>query len=174
MRFFLVFSLTLFCIQSKAQLAFIENFKPFCQKSFEGKVLFPEGDKNPFKGQSLQITVAVCETTLVRIPFIVGEDKSRTWVLTIDDNGLLLKHDHRHEDGTPDKITMYGGYANEKGNALQQFFPADEHTATLIPAAATNEWSLQWIDDQQKLHYMLSRNGELRFMAEFDLSTPVK
>jgi hypothetical protein len=25
------------------------------------------------------------------------------------EEGLQLKHDHRHEDGTPDEVTMYGG-----------------------------------------------------------------
>lgn len=135
--------------------------------------MFPEEDKNPFKGQELSIYFAACTETEVRIPFRVGEDHSRTWVLTLDEKGLLLKHDHRHEDGTPDAITMYGGYANSNGNAFAQHFPADAYTANLIPAAATNEWSLVLSSDKKTLSYILTRDGQLRFRADFDLREPV-
>lgn len=152
---------------------FTKNLSAFCGNHYSGKVVFPEGDKDPFKGEPLKIHFASCTETGIRIPFQVGNDKSRTWVITSDEKGLLLKHDHRHEDGTPDKITMYGGYAKAGGTDLTQSFPADEHTATLIPAAATNEWTLQLSDDKKTLSYMLSRNGELRFHAQFDLSKTV-
>ena len=54
---------------------------------------------------------------------MVGEDRSRTWILTLSEKGLLFKHDHRHPDGTPDKITMYGGWAAEGGTAYLNVFP---------------------------------------------------
>jgi len=44
-----------------------------------------------------------CSDKEIRIPFRVGEDKSRTWILSLDDRGLLFRHDHRHADGTPEK-----------------------------------------------------------------------
>lgn len=155
------------------QTDFIKNLSAFRDNHYAGKVVFPEGEKNPFNGQALKIHFAKCDASEVRIPFQVGNDKSRTWVLTLDEKGLLLKHDHRHEDGTPDKITMYGGYAKANGTAVSQAFPADEHTATLIPAAATNEWTLKLSDDKKSLSYMLSRNGELRFHAVFDLTEKI-
>ena len=117
--------------------------------------------------------MSVCNDTEVQIPFHVGEDKSRTWVLKLDDQGLLLKHDHRHADGTPDEITWYGGYAKTGGTAFSQAFPADEHTAKLIPAASTNEWSLVFGPDKKTLSYILSRDGNMRFQADFDLSKPL-
>ncbi|MCW5912243.1 MAG: hypothetical protein KIT62_14325 [Cyclobacteriaceae bacterium] len=152
---------------------FIKNLNAFCGKSFAGKAVFPEEEKNPFKGQALKITFSTCTDKEVRIPFQVGEDKSRTWVLTLDEKGLLLKHDHRHEDGTPDKVTMYGGYAKAGGSALEHAFPADAYTAELIPAAATNEWSLVLSKDKKTLSYILKRDGQLRFHADFDLSKPL-
>lgn len=153
---------------------FIKNLSAFCGNHYSGTVVFPEGDKDPFKGEALKIHFATCGESEVRIPFQVGSDKSRTWVITLDEKGLLLKHDHRHENGTPDDITMYGGYAKINGTAFSQSFPADEHTAALIPAAATNEWTLKLSDDKKTLSYMLSRHGELRFHAIFDLSKAVK
>lgn len=69
---------------------------------------------------------------------------------------------------------MYGGYAKANGTAFIQSFPADDYTAKLIPAAATNEWTLKLGDDKKSLSYMLSRNGELRFHAVFDLREALK
>lgn len=152
----------------------MKNLSAFCGNHYSGKVVFPEGDKDPFKGEPLKIHVASCTETEIRIPFQVGKDKSRTWVLTLDEKGLLLKHDHRHEEGTPDSITMYGGYARPAGTAFTQSFPADAHTASLIPAASTNEWTLRLSDDKKTLSYILLRNGELRFQAVFDLREAIK
>ena len=37
---------------------------------------------------------------------------------------------------------MYGGWATEDGTERSQSFAADEHTAHLIPEAATNVWRI--------------------------------
>lgn len=159
-------------IAQQAEKEFLKNLNAFCGQSFAGKAIFPEEEKNPFKGQALKIIFSTCTDKEVRIPFQVGEDKSRTWVLTLDETGFLLKHDHRHEDGTPDKVTMYGGYAKTGGDSFAHAFPADKHTAELIPAAATNEWGLILSKDKKTLSYILKRDGQLRFHADFDLSKP--
>lgn len=152
---------------------FLKNLKPFCGNRYAGKAVFPEADKNPFKGESLTIHFSKCADREVRIPFQVGNDKSRTWVITLDETGLLLKHDHRHADGTPDEITQYGGYVIKPGSSTEQSFPADEYTAKLIPAAATNEWTLIIQPDKKILSYILKRDGQLRFQADFDLSNAI-
>ncbi len=153
---------------------FLKNLKPLCGNRYAGWVIFPEADKNPFKGEPLTINFSHCADKEVRIPFQVGNDQSRTWVITFDEHGLLLKHDHRHADGTPDEITQYGGYAIKPGSSFQQSFPADEYTAKLIPAAATNEWTLIIEPDKKILSYILKRDGQLRFQADFDLSSTIK
>jgi len=170
----MVVSLVIMAATPSTEKEFLSNLKKFCGQAFAGQAVFPEGDKNPFNGQALKIYFEKCTDTELRIPFQVGEDKSRTWVLTHDEKGLLLKHDHRHADGTPDEVTMYGGYAKTGGNAVEQSFPADEYTAKLIPAASTNEWSLVLSQDKKTLSYILKRDGQLRFHADFDLSKPVE
>ncbi|EMR04303.1 hypothetical protein [Cesiribacter andamanensis] len=157
--------------QLAAQSPFLEKMRTLCGNSYGGRVVFPEGGADPFSGQALSIHVTSCKAREIRIPFHVGADRSRTWVLTQLPEGLQLKHDHRHEDGTPDEITMYGGMANAAGTPWVQYFPADAHTAALIPAAATNEWSLQLSQDGKTLSYILKRDGALRFRADFDLTT---
>lgn len=114
-----------------------------------------------------------CSADSIMVPFHVGENRSRTWVLTRTATGLRLKHDHRHEDGVPDSVTMYGGDTRETGDSTRQAFHADSLTATLIPAARTNVWTLELVPGQS-FAYVLRREGSTRyFRAEFDLTTPV-
>lgn len=170
-----LFWLFLLCYspQLLAQTSFLAQLQPFCGKQYAGTVVFPQGDTDPFNGKALAIDFISCEPQEVRIALRVGEDRSRTWVISHNSQGLLLKHDHRHADGTPDTITQYGGYATTPDTATVQQFPADAYTAKLIPAAATNEWTLSLSKDKLTLSYSLKRDGALRFHADFDLSKPL-
>jgi hypothetical protein len=155
------------------QTAFMNKISALCGKRFAGVAVFPELPPEPFRGAQLVMDVRHCTPSAVHIPFLVGEDASRTWQLSLSPAGLLFKHDHRHADGTPDEITNYGGLADERGNEWQQFFPADAETAALIPAAATNEWSIKLSADGKTCSYILRRDGQLRFQADFDLSRDI-
>ena len=152
--------------KSGAEL-FFENLKKLCGKSFEGEV--KEGNNATFKDKKLVMHVRNCDEKTIRIPFFVGEDKSRTWVLTLENNRIKLKHDHRHEDGSEDKITQYGGTSTNTGSASVQIFPADHETFDLIPAAAANVW---WITlNENSFTYNLRRIGSDRlFTVHFDLT----
>jgi hypothetical protein len=84
-----------------------------------------------------------------------------------------LKHDHRHADGSEDEVTQYGGDTSDSGTATQQSFPADQETATLIPAAATNVWTME-LEPATRFAYTLRRQGtDRRFRVEFDLTRTV-
>ena len=132
----------------------------------------PAGDRT-FTGRRLVMHVRECGPGTVRIPFHVGNDRSRTWVLSRTDRGLRLKHDHRHEDGSEDEITQYGGDTAEGGTTSRQEFPADAHTARLIPEAATNVWTVE-VEPGEEFVYALRREGtDRRFRIAFDLRRPV-
>jgi hypothetical protein len=106
-----------------------------------------------------------------RIALDVGEDRSRVWHLTRPPRGRLhLRHDHRDPDGTPHQVTDYGGHAAPGGSPRRQRFPADAHTARIIPEAATNIWTIEYTSE--RLVYDLTRHGEPRFRAVFDLTAP--
>jgi hypothetical protein len=114
-----------------------------------------------------------CEENVIKIPFYVGEDKSRTWVFTLKGDKIELKHDHRHENGEPDKVTMYGGTSSNVGLAGLQMFPADDETAKILPLAATNVWWVELNDDF--FSYNLRRIGSDRlFTVKFDLKNPIQ
>lgn len=157
--------------QTPKNQAFWNSLQNICGKAFAGQIIHaPENDS--FRGKKLVMHVRSCEENRIRIPFFVGEDKSRTWVLTKQEERILLKHDHRHKDGKPDEVTMYGGLSSNSGSATRQTFPADEETAKLIPAAASNVW---WIDvDKTSFTYNLRRVGTDRFFSiKFDLTKEV-
>lgn len=150
---------------------FWELLSSHCGKSYEGKLVSPDSDPR-FAGK-LVMHVRSCEEGRLRIPFFVGEDLSRTWVLTMDEQQLIqLKHDHRHADGSEDAVTQYGGKATNTGSASTQFFPADAFTAGLLPAAVGNVW---WITvDETSFTYNLRRLGSATlFSVKFDLTKPI-
>lgn len=146
-------------------------------RSLEGRTVYgkaiymPDTTKaNDFWGKVLSFKVSRSKRSQLKLPFNVGENQTRTWVLTKTKAGIRLKHDHRHTDGSPDSITNYGGDSDQKiSTRLVQYFPADEFTSKLIPAAKTNRWIMEFSPDNKKFYYILERDNELRFKAEFDL-----
>jgi hypothetical protein len=152
---------------------FWASLQGLCNAAFEGRVTEASPPDTVFSRAALTMHVRECSADTIRIPFHVGADRSRTWVLTRSATGLRLKHDHRHEDGTEDSLTQYGGDTRDGGSATRQEFHADAHTATLIPAASTNVWTID-VTPGERFAYGLRREGtERRFRAEFDLTRPV-
>lgn len=151
--------------EPSAAVAFFATLTGQCGARYEGATRFPTDPTHDFAGKLLVAELASCSDSEIRIPFTVGSDHSRTWLLQRDGNSLSLKHDHRHPDGSPDAVTLYGGVAVTGGSALSQSFPADAYTAQLIPAAATNVWTLLLSADGGTLTYRLERNGQPRYEA---------
>ena len=151
------------------QKAFFNNLQKMCGQKFEGETDFPQNADHPMVGKKLLMSVGPCSENEIRVPFQVGDDKSRTWILTFGPRGLLFKHDHRHPDGTPDQVTNYGGWGDERGSVYKQNFPADPDTVKLIPEAATNVWTLEIIPEKRQFMYYLERNNQPRYRAYFDL-----
>ena len=148
-----------------------------CGQAFEGRVVSEDPRDADFATQRLVMHVRGCEADELRIPFHVGEDRSRTWVITrLDEGRLRLKHDHRHEDGSEDVLTQYGGETVAAVETQTADFPADGESRALfereaIPDSMTNIWTMA-IDDAAFV-YALNRENR-HFEARFDLSTPVE
>ncbi|MBS9523476.1 hypothetical protein KI659_05520 [Litoribacter alkaliphilus] len=152
---------------------FWENLKAHCGKAYEGE-LASEATNDTFAGKKLVMHVRECGDNVIKVPFFVGDDRSRTWVFTkMEDGTIELKHDHRHEDGSPDRVTMYGGTSTSTGNGKMQFFPADQETTDLIPYASSNVW---WVTlDEENFSYNLRRvERDSHFSVKFDLTTEVE
>lgn len=155
------------------QDGFFASLTALCGRAFEGSIVEGNASDTAFAGKTLTMHVRQCSEREIRIPFHVGEDRSRTWIVTRTGEGLRLKHDHRHADGSEDAVTQYGGDTDEAGSATTQEFPADAFTARLLPAAATNVWTMEVVPGR-RFAYALRREGtDRRFRVEFDLTRPV-
>ncbi len=155
--------------------AFFNNIKTHCGKAFEGKVTVDNAGPSSFSEAKLVMHVRRCNDRELQIPFHVGDDASRTWIITKTGSGLSLKHDHRHEDGSDDVSTMYGGHTLDAGFANVQSFPADQYSKELfvsqgIPQSIGNTWQMYIYPE--KFTYRLVREGR-EFRVDFDLTKPI-
>lgn len=153
--------------------AFWGELQKLCGKAFTGTVVAAPADDMTFKDKELVMHVRECSADRIRIPFNVGDNRSRTWVFVRKGERLELRHDHRHEDGKPDAVTMYGGWTTNAGLANRQVFPADDQTFKVIPAAAPNVWWIELVPGDY-FSYNLRRMGSERFFSiRFDLKKPL-
>ena len=155
---------------------FFDNIAAHCGKAYEGKVSVDNAaGPSSFAGKKLVMHVRRCNERELQVPFHVGDDASRTWIITKTGSGLSLKHDHRLENGDDDPSTMYGGHTVDAGFANVQSFPADQYSKELfvsqgIPQSMGNTWQMYIYDD--KFTYRLVREGR-EFRVDFDLTTPI-
>lgn len=144
---------------------FMQNLRALCGNAYRGELLeFNEGDAD-MVGQELVMHVRECSDDEIRIPFHVGENRSRTWIFTRTEDGLRLKHDHRQPDGSDDEVTMYGGDTVEEGSGTRQAFHADQYTGELLPISATNVWTVDVIPGEVYSYYLRRRDEPLEFRA---------
>ena len=155
---------------------FFDNIAAHCGIAYEGKVSVDNAaGPSSFAGKKLVMHVRRCNERELQVPFHVGDDASRTWIITKTGSGLSLKHDHRHKDGSDDKSTMYGGHTLDAGFANAQSFPADQYSKELfvsqgIPQSMGNTWQMYIYPKQ--FTYRLVREGR-EFRVDFDLTKPI-
>ncbi|QTL36268.1 hypothetical protein [Pseudoalteromonas viridis] len=156
--------------------AFFDQIKQHCGKAYEGKVTVDNQGPSAFSDARLIMHVRRCNEQELQIPFHVGQNASRTWIITKTGSGLSLKHDHRHKDGSDDESTMYGGHTVDAGYNNVQSFPADQYSKELfvkrgIPQSVGNTWQMYIYDE--RFTYRLVREGR-EFRVDFDLTKPVQ
>lgn len=165
------------------QSAFLDRLQGLCGKAFGGRLVTSDAADGDMAGAAMVMHVRACSASEIRIPFHVQRkdgswDRSRTWVITRTGNGLRLKHDHRHDDGVSDAMTMYGGDTADAGTATRQTFPVDATSIALFQTSGrgvsvTNVWAVEV--DGARFAYELRRTGAnaRHFRVEFALATPI-
>ena len=162
-------------VPADPQQEFMARLLEICGKTLEGRIVSPPVPADAdFAGKRLVMHVRDCSPTEFRIPFHVGEDRSRTWVITRTSTGLQLKHDHRHEDGTEDRLSQYGGETVHQGTARRQEFPADPFSRDLftrenLPQSTVNVWAIE-AEGREFFAYELRRPNRF-FRVEFGPSS---
>lgn len=151
-----------------------------CGKAFAGRLVSSDAADADMAGRAMVVHFRECSGERMAIPFHVQGadgtwDRSRTWLITRTPAGLRLKHDHRHEDGSADEVTMYGGDTADRGTTAAQDFPVDAQSIAMFRAgglgkSVTNVWRVEVT--AATYTYQLSREGRL-FRVEFDLAKPI-
>ena len=174
--------------------AFWQALSSHCGKAFAGRMVSDEAPDADMRGAAMVMHVRECSPAGIAVPFHVQRadgswDRSRTWLITrvgtLDNpgRGLRLKHDHRHEDGTPDAMTLYGGDTAAPGTTSMQEFPVDAESIALFRAegrtvSVTNVWRVEVTPTgsaQPRFAYQLLRQppNARNFRVEFDLTRPI-
>lgn len=163
-----------------------------CGKAYAGRMVSDDPADADMRGAAMVMHVRECGDAKIAVPFHVQQpggnwDRSRTWVLTRTGTGLRLKHDHRHEDGSADMLTLYGGDTASPGSAAAQNFPVDQESIALFQregrkASITNVWRVEVTParvSNPQFAYQLRRSiatgapADRTFRVEFDLGKPV-
>jgi hypothetical protein len=157
--------------------AWWSNLSALCGNAYAGTLTSADAADSDLAGELMTMHVRRCEANRLEIPFHIGENRSRTWVLTRSDKGFHLQHDHRHEDGSEDSVTLYGGLADSHGTEIAQYFPADEYSKQLfeaneLTASVANVWSMEIVPGE-RFSYIL-RRPERHFQVDFDLERTVE
>ena len=158
------------------QDAWWNSLRALCGKAYAGELVSDDEADAALAGEPMTMHVRRCDARRIEIPFHIGENRSRTWVLTRTDGGIQLQHDHRHEDGSADAVTLYGGHTVDPGTASVQRFPADAYSKTLFAAnglevSTANVWSMELVSGE-RFSYILHRPGR-HFRADFELGRAV-
>jgi hypothetical protein len=159
------------------QDTFWENMARQCGQAFPGRLAQNRPDRDMLTGDEVLIAHWVrCDDATLHIAFHVGRDggtswdRSRTWVLTRDDEGLELRHDHRLPDGAEDEgNTWYGGRTVDDGSPSTQWFLLDERRAE---DGSVLGWRLE-ISPGERYTYGTIRGDDYTWRLDFDLSEPV-
>lgn len=154
------------------QEAFWSNLAQHCGQAFAGRfVRVPDGNTMFTGDEELVVHFRECGEERLKLPFHVGQDRSRTWIFTRTTAGLDLRHDHRLENGSPDpqpQSTWYGAPTWENGSANQQEFMREE-----LFNGMRAGWRLQIVPGE-RYTYGTIRDGEWNFRVDFDLTTPIE
>ena len=172
------------------QEAFWDALSSHCGAAYAGGLESEDARDADWAGKRMVAHWADCSNTRIAIAFHVedaaapgGWNRSRTWIVTRTNDGLRLKHDHRHEDGSEDALTQYGGDTLSSGTARVQDFPVDAYSIAMferegLDVSVTNVWRMEVTpqgDRGARFTYQLTRRNDPTrlFRVEFDASTPV-
>lgn len=157
----------------------IADVAALCGQTFKGVVTSDDPQDEDWRKEILVLGPIGCPSeSQIVMPLAVGEDKSRTWFLTLDENKIEFRHQHLLDNGDIDPVSDYGGFSNNftaESDGWRVEFPADAKTvdifnATGLQISTTNIWSFDHIKGTS-LNYELNREGR-HFRAEFDLASP--
>ncbi len=160
-------------VLSENEAGFLKNLASLCGQSFRGQETYMAPGRESWAEKDFVMHVVLCESDQVHIPFHLDDDTSRTWMFLVENGRLRFRHDHRYPDGTPEEMTLYGGYSDGTGTPFVQRFPADQYTVDLLTDTLDRQWNVVMDENLTRFSYQLQYMGEVVFQADFDLKNPI-
>ena len=150
--------------------SFWQRLSLHCGMQYEGVMVSNDAVDADFAKATMLARFERCSADEIRVPFWVGNDKSRTWVFTREGDTIEFRHEHRHSDGSFDEVTGYGGFGEATGVDGQLNFPADAQTkavfnATGLTVSLVNVWTVE--SSAEQFVYQLARPNRF-FRVEFN------
>lgn len=159
-------------------IQFFNALSEKCGDTHPGQVMIQPETVNMFTGtEMMAMHVRECSENQLKIPFHIeneatGEwDRSRTWILTLHDDGLELRHDHRRPDGTDDDVTMYGGFSVDEGTANIQRFQSEVRTEQA--EGEFRGWQIEFFPGDRYTYGTIWQD-QWNIMVQFDLSEDIE
>ncbi|APE27207.1 hypothetical protein [Aurantiacibacter gangjinensis] len=173
------------------QAQFWSALSTHCGKAYQGGLVSEDSRDLEMTGNAMIAHWAECSDDRIAIAFHIQQpdeswNRSRTWIVTRTAAGLRLKHDHRHEDGSEDAVTQYGGDTATSGTAFAQDFPVDDYSIAMfqregLDLSLTNVWRMETApagEDAPPLTYQLTRENDptrlfrVSFEADQEIAPP--
>lgn len=166
---------------SDTHQAFWDNLRASCGAAYAGGRTVARPLDDMLTGKELLIAhFRECSDTIIKIPFHIEQpaadgaaadwDRSRTWVFTLHEDRLELRHDHRLPDGAEDEHTWYGGFTESAGTATVQEFV---YHGRQDPDGLRLGWRIE-IHPADRFVYGTIRGDQWTWCVEFDLSRAVE
>lgn len=140
---------------------FFDSINAHCGNAFSGSVE-DSSDSTAYNGRKFVLHIRDCSDTQIKMPLHIDDNSSRILVLTKSDGSIKLQHDHRHADGSPDALTLYGGYSSTNSTANVKDFPESAESIEITKAhAPTRTYPSVWsiILSSEQITYQVVRPG---------------
>ncbi len=171
-------STSLMALESN-QDKFFNQIKALCGKAFSGGIVQDTSNSMAYRGKKFILHIRDCSDTQIKMPLHIDDNSSRILILTKRDTksgvSIKLQHDHRHQDGTSDDLTLYGGSTTDSGTVHIQDFPESAESIELTKAhAPTRTWPSVWSIhlSSDDIVYQVVRPGRT-IQTKFKLSNTV-
>lgn len=157
---------------------FFNAMQTLCGQAFTGERVVERPPNDLLEGdEELIVHFRECTDQTIKAPFHIEQpaedswDRSRTWIYTLHEEGLELRHDHRLPDGSPDTDnTDYGGYTSSPGSAERQLFIYTERTGD---EGEVLGWRIELVPGE-RYSYGTMADGDWTWRIDFDLTEPVE
>ena len=160
-----------------AFVQFFEMLSEECGNAYAGELMIQPETVNMFTGtERMEMHFMECSENELKIPFHIENeidgtwDRSRTWILTLHEDGLELRHDHRNPDGTDEEVTMYGGFSVDEGTAHEQQFQSVPRTEEA--EGEFRGWRIEYYPGERYTYGTIWQD-EWNIMVQFDLSETI-